>query len=100
MLLGGYVGEEQINFGEKALRVPAKAAPQAVTRVVRRFASERNAGETFRGWMDRVGGVTAVADGLQDLDHFPLPEENPDFFVDFGETGPFVAEVGDSECAV
>jgi sulfite reductase beta subunit-like hemoprotein len=100
MLLGGYVGEEQINFGEKALRVPAKAAPQAVTRVVRRFASERNAGETFRGWMDRVGGVTAVAEGLQDLDHFPLPEENPDFFVDFGETGPFVAEVGDSECAV
>jgi sulfite reductase beta subunit-like hemoprotein len=100
MLLGGYVGEEQIFFGEKALRVPAKNAPQAVIRVVRRFAEERSAGETFRAWMDRSGGASAVAVGLADLDHFPTPEENPDFFVDFGETGPFVSEVGDSECAV
>jgi sulfite reductase beta subunit-like hemoprotein len=100
MLLGGYVGEEQIFFGEKALRVPAKNAPQAVTRVVRRFAEERSAGETFRAWMDRSGGASAVAVGLADLDHFPTPDENPDFFVDYGETGPFVSEVGDSECAV
>jgi sulfite reductase (ferredoxin) len=86
---------------KRPLRVPAKkAAPQAVTRVVRRFAEERSAGETFRAWMDRSGGASAVAVGLADLDHFPTPEENPDFFVDYGETGPFVAEVGDSECAV
>jgi hypothetical protein len=50
--------------------------------------------------MDRSGGASAVAVGLADLDHFPTPEENADFFVDYGETGPFVAEVGDSECAV
>ena len=56
MLLGGYVGQEQIHFGDKALRLPAKAAPEAAARVVRRFADERNAGEAFRGWMDRVGG--------------------------------------------
>ncbi len=55
MLLGGYVGQEQINFGEKATRLPAKAAPQAVVRVVRQFADERTAGESFRGWMDRGG---------------------------------------------
>ena len=100
MLLGGYVGQEQIHFGEKALRVPAKAAPEAVARVVRRFAGERFAGETFRTWMDRVGGVDKVADELRDLDYFPSPEENPNFYIDYGETGPFVAAVGDSECAV
>jgi sulfite reductase beta subunit-like hemoprotein len=100
MLLGGYVGQEQIHFGEKALRVPAKAAPEAVARVVRRFAGERVAGETFRTWMDRVGGVDKVADELRDLDFFPSPEENPNFYIDYGETGPFVAAVGDSECAV
>ncbi|MEO7730224.1 MAG: nitrite/sulfite reductase, partial [Kofleriaceae bacterium] len=100
MLLGGYVGQEQINFGEKALRLPAKAAPQAAARVVRRFADERTAGETFRTWMDRVGGATAVADGLRDLDVFPHPDEHPEYYADFDETGPFVAEVGESECAV
>jgi hypothetical protein len=100
MLLGGYVGEEQIHFGEKALRLPAKAAPEAVARVVRRFAAERNAAETFQGWLARSGGATAVADGLRDLDDIPLPDTAPEFFVDYGETGPFSGEVGDSECAV
>ena len=36
---------------------------------------------------------------LKDLDVFPTPEEAPDLYVDFDETGPYVAEVGDSECA-
>ena len=100
MLLGGYVGEEQIHFGEKALRLPAKAAPEAVARVVRRFAAERNAAETFQVWLARSGGATAVAAGLRDLDDIPLPDNAPDFFVDYDETGPFSGEVGDSECAV
>ena len=100
MLLGGYVGEEQIHFGEKALRLPAKAAPEAVARVVRRFAAERNAAETFQGWLARSGGAVGVADGLRDLDDIPLPDVAPEFFVDYDETGPFSGEVGDSECAV
>ena len=99
MLLGGYVGQTEVHFGERALRLPAKAAPEAAVRVVRRFAAEREAGETFRGWIDRVGGVKAVASDLKELDAFPAPDEAPDFYVDYGETGPYVAEVGESECA-
>jgi sulfite reductase beta subunit-like hemoprotein len=100
MLLGGYVGEEQIHFGDKATRLPAKAAPEAVVRVVRRFAEERTAGETFRSWLDRSGGASAVGAELKELDVFPSPDEAPHFFADYDETGPFVAAVGDSECAV
>jgi sulfite reductase beta subunit-like hemoprotein len=99
MLLGGYVGNTQIEFGQKALRLPAKAAPEAAVRVVRRFAGERAAGETFRSWLERAGGAKTVADDLRDLDHFPLPEEAPEFYVDYDETGPYVAEVGAGECA-
>ena len=99
MLLGGYVGNEQIHFGEKALRVPAKAAPEAVARVVRRFANERDAGETFQGWLARSGGATNVAGDLRDLDIVPKPDDAPEFFVDYDETGPFVASAGESECA-
>jgi len=100
MLLGGHIGDEQIHFGEKALRLPAKNAPEAVARVVRRFAEERGAGETFQGWLARSGGAKQVGTTLADLDNVPLPDEAPDFFVDYGETGPFTGEVGDSECAV
>jgi sulfite reductase (ferredoxin) len=100
MLLGGYVGQEQIHFGEKALRLPAKAAPEAAVRVVRMFAEERDAGESFRAWMDRRGGAGEIASVLRDLDWFPAPDDRPEYYVDYDETGPFTAEVGDSECAV
>jgi sulfite reductase beta subunit-like hemoprotein len=99
MLLGGYVGQAQVHFGEKALRLPAKNAPEAAVRVVGRFAAEREAGETFRGWLDRSGGVKSLADDLRDLDHFPLPEDGPEYYVDYDETGPYEAVTGDSECA-
>jgi sulfite reductase (ferredoxin) len=100
MLLGGYVGNEQAEFGQKALRLPAKAAPEAAVRVVSRYATEREFGEAFGTWLARVGGAREVAEGLRDLDEFPDPEDNADFYVDYGETGPYEAEVGDSECAV
>jgi sulfite reductase (ferredoxin) len=99
MLLGGYVGRAQVEFGRKALRLPAKATGQATVRVVGRFAAERSAGETFAAWLDRVGGPSAVADGLRDLEAFPTPQERPDYYVDYDETGPYVAEVGAGECA-
>ncbi len=54
MLLGGHVGQIQVEFGQKALRLPAKAVPEATVRVVRRFAAERQAGEAFPDWLTRV----------------------------------------------
>jgi sulfite reductase beta subunit-like hemoprotein len=99
MLLGGYVGQTQVHFGQKALRLPAKNAPEAALRVVRRFNDERQAGEAFRSWMDRAGGAKSIAEGLADLDQFPTPEEAPEYYVDYDETGPYVAETGESECA-
>jgi sulfite reductase (ferredoxin) len=99
MLLGGYVGQTQIEFGERATRLPAKRASDAVVRVVSRFVAERSAGETFRQWLDNAGGAAEVGRGLKDLDVFPTFEEAPDFYTDFGEQGPYVAEVGAGECA-
>jgi sulfite reductase (ferredoxin) len=99
MLLGGRVGQAEIEFGAKALRLPAKRASEATVRVVGRFAAERDAGEPFGVWLDRVGGAAAVGRELKELDEWPTPEERPDFYVDFGETGPYVAETGESECA-
>jgi sulfite reductase beta subunit-like hemoprotein len=99
MMLGGRVGNMEIAFGEKSVKLPAKRVSQAVVRVVEQFAGERDAGETFSDWLTRVGGAKEVSRTLADLDNFPSPEEAPDFFIDFDETGPYVAEVGDSECA-
>jgi sulfite reductase beta subunit-like hemoprotein len=99
MLLGGYVGQEQAHFGARTLRLPAKSAPKAAAAVVARFESERELGESFRSWLDRSGGAKGVAEGLKEYGVFPTPEDAPDYYVDYGETGPYVAEVGEGECA-
>src|SRR5213079_2234303 len=89
MQLGGRVGQMEVEFGAKALRLPAKATAEATVRVVGRFAAEREAGEEFGQWLDRIGGPSAIATELNELDQFPTPEERPDFYVDFDETGPY-----------
>jgi sulfite reductase beta subunit-like hemoprotein len=99
LLLGGHIGKTEIEFGQRALRLPAKACAEATVRVVGRFADERRAGEDFSAWLERSGGAKALAADLADLDNWPSPEERPDFYIDFDETGPYVAEVGMGECA-
>jgi sulfite reductase beta subunit-like hemoprotein len=99
MLLGGQLGQTEVQFGEKALKLPAKRTADAVVRVVGEFANERSAGETFGQWLDRRGGAAAVGATLKDLDVFPTPEEAPDLYIDFDETGPFTGEVFEGECA-
>jgi sulfite reductase beta subunit-like hemoprotein len=98
LLLGGHPGKMAVQFGKKALRLPAKACGQATVRIVGRFAAERDAGEEFAQWLERAGGAKALAESLADLDDWPDPDERPDYYVDFGETGPYVAEVGEGEC--
>jgi hypothetical protein len=68
-------------------------------RIVGRFAGGREAGETFRQWLDRAGGVPGLASDLTELDAFPRPEDDPAYYIDFDETGPYAAEVGAGECA-
>jgi sulfite reductase beta subunit-like hemoprotein len=99
MELGGRVGNMEIEFAQKAVKLPARNASKAVVRVVEQFAGERDPGETFSEWLVRAGGAAAVGRTLKDLDEFPTPEESPEYYVDFDETGPYVAETGESECA-
>jgi hypothetical protein len=68
-------------------------------RVVGRYAEERGPGESFTSWLERSGGAKGIAAELKDLDEWPTPEERPDYYIDFDETGPFSGEVGEGECA-
>jgi len=97
--LGGRIGQMEVEFAAKTMRLPAKNAPEATVRLVRRFAGEREAGEEFGQWLDRIGGPKAIADDLKELDNFPTPDERPEYYIDYDETGPYSAEVGAGECA-
>ncbi len=99
MLLGGYIGKEKMHFGSKTLRLPARTAADAVVRLVRRFNDERVAGEPFRRWLERVGGVKVIAASLRDLDEFPDYGDDPSYYTDFDEAGPYEVVLGEAECA-
>ncbi len=62
-------------------------------------SSTRLPAETFARWVGRAGGAKVLAETLRDLDVWPEPEVQPELYVDFGETGPYAAEVGEGECA-
>ncbi|MHB8262655.1 MAG: nitrite/sulfite reductase [Acidimicrobiales bacterium] len=99
MLLGGYLGAMEVKFGSKALRLPAKRTAEAVVTVVGRYAEERDTGETFASWLERIGGAKTIAGSLKHLDEFPDPQEAPEYYIDYNETGPFSGEIGIGECA-
>ena len=99
LLLGGRLGDGEIHFAQRALRLPARAVPEATVRVVGQFALQRRPGERFGDWIERTGGVDAIAKELKDLDQWPTPEDRPDYYVDFGEDTAYVPEVGEGECA-
>ena len=56
-------------------------------------------GATRLALYERAAMASILGAELKDLDVWPTPEERPDFYVDYGETGPYVAEVGAGECA-
>ncbi len=98
MLLGGHVGQQQVQFGTRATRLPARSIPEAVTRIVRRFVAERHTDEPFREWLARIGGAPVIVEQLSDIITFPTPEESPDHYVDFDEILPFDVKLGEAEC--
>jgi sulfite reductase beta subunit-like hemoprotein len=99
MLIGGHLADTMVAFGQKALRLPAKNCGEAAVRVIGKYATERQMQESLPAWMERIGGVKVLADELRDLDFFPKPDEGPEYYIDYDETGPYVAETGESECA-
>ena len=93
MLLGGRVGDMEIEFGEKATKLPAKAASRG-RRAGRRPSSPPSARPARRS---PAGSTAAAAPPgrhrrSRTSTSSPTPDEHPDFYVDFDETGPYVAE--------
>jgi sulfite reductase (ferredoxin) len=82
------------------LRLPAKRGPEAVERFVRLYERERDHGEVFNDFFDRVG-TKPFEDAIQDL---VLPgefvDENRSMFIDWSHIELYELQRGEGECAV
>ncbi len=97
---GRFAGGEVVYGTRLKSRLPAKRVPDALERWVRFYEAERDEGEEFLAFADRVG-TAAFEQQVADLAmpvQFSL--QNLDVFVDWSRSSPFAVVRGEGECAV
>jgi len=99
--IGGKYEGGEVRYGQRLkARLPAKRVPEAVERWVRFYESDREDGELFPAFVDRVG-VAEFEGRVKDLTmpiEFNL--ENMNYFIDYSREAPFQVIRGEGECAV
>ncbi len=82
------------------LKIPAKRAPDVVERLVAMYQRDRNEGERFNDFADRMGREP-FEDELRDLTIAPdFKADTMQEFIDWEREGLYVLERGEGECAV
>jgi len=99
--LGGAYEGGDVRYGSRLKsRLPAKRVPEAVERWIRYYEAERQEGEEFNAFVDRVGTPvfeTLVKDLTMPIE-FSL--DNLNYFIDWTKNAPFEVIRGEGECAV
>jgi sulfite reductase beta subunit-like hemoprotein len=99
--VGGRYDGGEVAYGTRLkVRLPAKRVPEAVERWIRMYEAEREDGEPFEKFVDRVG-AEPFQDSVKDLAmpiEFNL--ENLQHFIDWSRSDPYKVERGEGECAV
>ncbi len=94
---GGYIGGGK--FGVRVSRIPAKRIPQAIGKIISIYQEQRNDGEAFVAFVDRIGPKTInpMLDEFKDVG--PI-HEDIDVYMDWGKEELFQVIRGEGECAV
>jgi sulfite reductase (ferredoxin) len=97
---GNYEGGEVIYGTRLKSRIPAKRAPEAVERWIRYYETERQEGEEFNAFAERVGAAS-FTELVKDLS---LPVEfnveNMNYFIDWQRDQLYEVIRGEGECAI
>jgi sulfite reductase (ferredoxin) len=97
--IGGGMNSGGEKFGVTLGRVPARYTVEAVSRLIKRYLSQRESGENFWQFIKRIG-VHSFRDDIRDLSDFKVDKANPSIFIDLGENNAFTSMTGEGECAV
>ncbi|HKP61735.1 MAG TPA: nitrite/sulfite reductase [Polyangiales bacterium] len=99
LLLGGQWENNGGSFGLAIGAIPSKLAPTAVKRLTDGFRAERQDGESFQAWSQRVG-KKSLRDRVQDLIDAGMNSGEPSLFQDWGDPRTYsIHDLGVGECA-
>ncbi|MCI0843474.1 MAG: nitrite/sulfite reductase, partial [Chloroflexi bacterium] len=94
---GNYIGGGK--FATRVARVPSKRTPQAVKKMIDHYVANRNEGEEFVAFVDRLGAKTfdSLFDEFKEVG--PV-HEDIDVYMDWGKEELFEVIRGEGECSV
>jgi|FLYL01.1.fsa_nt_gi sulfite reductase beta subunit-like hemoprotein len=94
---GGYVGGDK--FGVRVARVPSKRVPQAIKKIIDHYVANREPGEPFVAFVDRVG-AKSFDPLLDEFKEVGPVHQDIDMYMDWGKDELFQVIRGEGECAV
>lgn len=99
LLLGGGVKPDGTTIAQIVTKIPSKNVPEATVRMIQHYADNRQEGEEFNNFYQRIGRE-GTKELLADLTAAPSYEEKPDFYTDWGDKDEFALQHGViGECA-
>jgi len=107
MSLGGRADGNSM-LGLMTTKVPTKRVIPTILKIIEIFKSEKRSGEVLDSWINRViegnGGpkiksINDIKELLKPVVAPPTIEQDPDFYVDYGNDGSYHAKTGRGECA-
>ncbi|MGI0101637.1 MAG: nitrite/sulfite reductase [Nitrosotalea sp.] len=107
MSLGGRADGNSM-LGLITTKVPTKRVIPTILKIIEIFKSEKRSGEVLDSWIHRIiegnGGpkiksINDIKELLKPVVAPPTIEQDPDFYVDYGNDGNYHAKTGRGECA-
>jgi len=107
MSLGGRSDGDTM-LGQTCLRVPAKRVIPVILKIIELFKQNKKSDDTLQSWIHRVvndsedsdiKSVNDIKKVLEPLVVPPTKEEDPDFYLDYGNDASYHTKTGKGECA-
>ncbi|HEY0705480.1 MAG TPA: nitrite/sulfite reductase, partial [Polyangia bacterium] len=99
LVIGGQWTNNGGSYGLAIGAIPSKRVPEFTRRITEMFARDRQNGETFQAYTNRIGKKT-IRLMVEELQTIPPYEQDPSFYSDWGDPREYTIEdMGVGECA-
>jgi sulfite reductase (ferredoxin) len=99
LVVGGQWEQNGGSYGLAIGAVPSKRVPEVVRRLTERYSKERQPGESFADFANRIGKKTIRA-MVEELQVLPSYEQDPSYYSDWGDPREYtISDMGEGECA-
>ena len=99
LVIGGQYKNNGGSYGLAIGAIPSKHVPKAVKTLTDRFVNEKQAGETFQAFVQRIG-KKQIRKLVDELSVIPSYEQDPSYYSDWGDPREYtIGDLGVGECA-